>query len=224
MKNYLEDLARRRPEYANLLPALEAATELLVTCHRNGGTLLSCGNGGSAADAGHLTGELMKGFLLPRPLPDEVKARFAQSWPEGGPELASRLQQGFRAIALTEQSALLSAAGNDQGFDLMFAQQVMGYGRPGDLLVAISTSGKAANVLAAARTARALGLKVIAFSGPTGGPLALLADVAVLVQAPSTAEIQLGHLAAYHALCAEVEERLFGVAPASKTQALYKES
>ncbi|MEI8093872.1 MAG: SIS domain-containing protein [Spirochaetales bacterium] len=208
--NYLEDLARRRPEYANLLPSLERATDLLVACHHGGGTILTCGNGGSAADAGHITGELMKGFMLPRPLPADVQARFAETWPEGGAALAARLQRGIRTIALTEQSALLSASGNDQGFDLMFAQQVVGYGRAGDVLVAISTSGKAANVLAAVRTARALGLRVVAFSGPTGGPLAPLADVAVLVNAPNTPEIQLGHLAAYHALCAEVEVRLFG--------------
>jgi len=210
MNPAIAELARRRPEYASLEASLHSAADLLVDCARRDGLILACGNGGSAADAGHLTGELMKGFLHPRPLPAELKQRLVAQWPQGGASLASRLQRGIRTIALTEQSALLSAAGNDQGFDLMYAQQVAAYGRPGDVLIAISTSGKAANVLAAAHTARAVGMKVLGFSGPTGGELAALCDVAVLVQAYGTPEIQLGHLAAYHALCADVEHRLFG--------------
>lgn len=210
MTSAIVSLAERRPEYAGLAAALAHAADIMVACALADGWILACGNGGSAADAGHLVGELMKGFLLPRRLEAAEERRFADSWPEGGLALARRLQRAVRAIALTEQSALMSAVGNDLGFDLMYAQQVQGYGRPGDVLVAFSTSGMAANVIAAARVARARGMKVVGFSGGGGGTLAGLSDAAVLIDAEGTPEIQLGHLAAYHALCAEIEERLFG--------------
>jgi D-sedoheptulose 7-phosphate isomerase len=152
----------------------------------------------------------MKGFLKPRPLGEVERSRLATSWPEGGAALAARLQGAVRAIDLTAQAALSSAIGNDLGSELVFAQQVHGYGREGDILVAFSTSGNSANVLAAVRVAKARGMAVIGFSGGQGGRLAELCDAAILVPAAGTPEIQLGHLAAYHALCAEVEERLFG--------------
>ncbi len=222
MISHIGSLTLAHPEYAGLGPALESATDLLVACALADGLILACGNGGSAADSGHFVGELMKGFILPRPLDAIEIADYAAAWPEGGSALAKRMQRAVRAISLVDQGALVSAIGNDLGYDLVYAQQVQGYGRKGDVLVAFSTSGNSANVVAAARAAKARGMGVIGFSGGSGGQIASLCDVAILVHAEATADIQLGHLAAYHALCAELEERLFGAA--SRPTAAARES
>ena len=211
MISHIASFVLEHAEYDYLRPALETATDMLVDCARADGLILACGNGGSAADSSHFVGELMKGFMLRRPLGADEIAAFAAVWPSGGAVLARRLQGAVRAISLVDQAALVSAIGNDLGYEVVFAQQVHGYGRKGDILVAFSTSGSSANVIAAARAAKARGMGLIGFSGGSGGLLASLCDVTILVRAATTADIQLGHLAAYHALCAELEERLFGI-------------
>ena len=162
---------------------------------------------GSAADAEHIVGELMKGFRLKRPLPAALRERLA-AFGAGG--LADRLQGALPAMALSGASPLATAIGNDQDGVLCFAQQVLGYGRPGDVFLGLSTSGNARNVVAAARVARALGLRTIALTGRDGGVLAAVVELAVKAPATETYLIQEMHLPIYHALCAAVEEGIFG--------------
>jgi D-sedoheptulose 7-phosphate isomerase len=168
---------------------------------------LVCGNGGSAADAAHIVGELAKGFLLPRaPSPAQHTQLVAAGLDV---EQAPRLQRGVRAIDLSAHAALLMAVSNDLDAELVFAQQTFVYGRPGDVLIALSTSGNAQNVLRAAQVARASGVSVIGFTGASGGDLARCCDVLLNVPATETYQVQELHLPLYHALCAMVEAELF---------------
>ena len=189
---------------------LGSAFALLAACYRGGGKVLVCGNGGSAADSEHIVGELMKGFRSTRPLPAAHRDRLAERWGEEGLRLAGRLQRALPAVSLVSQVSLGTAVANDLGADLVFAQQVYGYGRPGDALIAISTSGKAANVLAACRVARAFGLATLGLTGAEGGQLKDLCDVTVRAPASETAEVQVWHMRAYHLLCAALEEEFCG--------------
>jgi len=198
------------PELGVCETALLAAHGELTRCFASGGKLLACGNGGSAADADHIVGELMKGFLLRRPIPD----CFAQKLREAcgnteGVALANGLQGALPAISLTAHAALTSAFANDVASDMAFAQQVYGYGKPGDVLIAISTSGNSANVLKAAQVARAKGLVVIGLTGQGGGALAPLCDVCIAVPERETYRVQELHLPVYHLLCAMVESEFF---------------
>jgi D-sedoheptulose 7-phosphate isomerase len=192
-----------------LRETLLAAFQLLAAAFRGGGKVLVCGNGGSAADSEHIVGELMKGFRSRRPLPAADQAKLEQSCGSEGRELAARLQRALPAISLVSQVSLASAVANDLGGELVFAQQVYGYGRPGDALIALSTSGRAANVLAACRTARAFGLRILGLTGQDGGALAQACDVCLRAPASDTAEVQVWHLRSYHLLCALLEAELF---------------
>ncbi|MBO4406586.1 MAG: SIS domain-containing protein [Clostridia bacterium] len=203
------ELTKRYPALAVCRPEIAAAVETLAACYRRGGKLLICGNGGSAADANHITGELMKGFLKKRPLSDEKKTAMRARSPEIPEEILESLQEGLPAIPLAEGSALLSAFSNDVDPRLAYAQGVNALGREGDVLLAISTSGNAQNCVAAALTAKALGLTVLALTGEGGGKLREIADLAIRVPANETFKVQELHLPVYHALCAEVEERFF---------------
>ena len=178
---------------------LEKAIAMITDAFRTGGKLMVCGNGGSASDSAHIVGELVKGFLKKRPLPAE--------WAEelGG----APLQMGLPAMDLTAQGAAISAIVNDLGGECMYAQQVLAYGAPGDLLIGISTSGGAANVAAAVQTARALGIPSIGLTGRDGGRLAQLASLALIAPEQETYRIQECHLALYHLLCGAVEYELF---------------
>ncbi|MGE5529530.1 MAG: SIS domain-containing protein [Patescibacteria group bacterium] len=203
------DLIARRPELVSCREAIERAAYVLARAFARGGKLLACGNGGSAADAEHVAGELMKSFRLPRPLPPDLQGRLAQA---GDPSLARRLQIALPAVALAGASPLSTAIANDLGAEYCFAQQIMGLGRPGDVFLGISTSGNARNVLAAARTARALGLRTLGLTGRAGGLLAGLVEVSIMVPADETFIVQELHQPVYHALCAAVEEEIFGPA------------
>lgn len=205
----LDHLTRKYPELGAIMPSLVQAFEALEACYRRGGQVLVCGNGGSAADSEHLVGELMKGYLSPRPVPEEVRRALVAASPDNGVYLADHLQGGLPTISLASQTGLLTAVANDIAGDMIFAQQVYGYGRPGDALIAISTSGRSRNVVNAVQVARARGLTTIGFTGGNGGALKLAAEVAVCVPHAVTAEIQERHLAIYHALCAMLEEALF---------------
>jgi D-sedoheptulose 7-phosphate isomerase len=188
---------------------IKAAFNLLRDCYLHGGKVLTCGNGGSASDAEHIVGELMKGYLLKRPVPEAMRAKLLSSNPENGGYLAEHLQGGLPAISLVSQTSLLSAIANDTAADMVYAQQVYAYGREGDVLIGISTSGNSMNVIRALQVARALGLHTLGLTGRTGGKLKPLCDVCIRVPAQDTALIQERHLPIFHVLCAMLEEEFF---------------
>lgn len=179
--------------------AFEEVASLLIDCFKNGGKLLLCGNGGSASDCAHITGELVKGFCKKRPLPPALRDAIG----------TDKLQMGLPAIDLTANSALIAAVNNDQGGEFVYAQQVMAYARPGDVLIGISTSGNSKNVAFAVKAAKALGLKTIGMTGCGGGELAKLCDVTLKSQEKETYLVQEDHLMFYHRLCLRVEEAFF---------------
>lgn len=194
---------------------IEAACQAVIHSYKQDGKLLVCGNGGSAADADHIVGELMKSFEKKRPLDKKIQKTLTAEDPERGTYIAGKLQQGLPAISLNAQAALLSAVANDIDASLVYAQQVAGYGKTGDVLVAISTSGNSRNVLDAAITAKAMGLTVIGLTGQIGGKLKQYCDVTICVPATRTAEVQEYHLPVYHAICLVVEEEFFEENPKS---------
>lgn len=211
-----EDVGRIREELFDRFPALEscrvdvdAAFGLLRDCLAGGGKVLACGNGGSAADAEHIVGELMKGFRKRRPLGEDAMRRFAESCPGDAEYLGAHLQAALPAVSLAGQPALATAFANDVAPDLVFAQQVLGFGRPGDVLLALSTSGGSRNVVLAAETARAFGMRTVAMTGQGGGRLAEVCDAAIRVPERETYRVQELHLPVYHALCAMLEEAFF---------------
>lgn len=189
--------------------AIEEAIERLIRCYERGGKLLTCGNGGSAADAEHIVGELMKGFLNKRKLSEERVREMQQYNPYLPAGMTDRLQGALPAIALTGAPSLTTAFANDVDPEMIFAQQVYGYGNQGDVLLAISTSGNAENVLAAAQVAHALGITVMALTGASGGRLREVADVLIAVPETETYRVQELHLPVYHTLCAAVEAHFF---------------
>ena len=206
----LNELIERYPSLAACREDIEAAKNALIDCYEKDGKLLLAGNGGSAADCEHIVGELMKGFLLKRPIPDSKRENMKARCPEITLSVLDKLQMGLPAISLTSINALNSAFANDVDPELMFAQSVFALGREGDVLIAISTSGNAGNVAEAARVARAIGMKVIALTGRDGGALKKLSDVCVIAPECETFKIQELHLPIYHWLCAEVEKYFFG--------------
>ena len=206
----IEELVKRYPVLESVKGQIEDAYKILETCYEDGGKLLIAGNGGSAADSDHIVGELMKGFVKRRPVSAETRRGVkARQTPERGEELAKKLQGGLPAIALTNHAALSSAFANDVDGMLSYAQQLNGYGKAGDVFLGISTSGNSENVMYAAVTAKAKGLKVIGLTGKTGGKLAKLADVAIIVPEQETYKIQELHLPIYHALCLMLEDRFY---------------
>jgi D-sedoheptulose 7-phosphate isomerase len=206
----LDALIARHPDLAPCQADIAHAFQLLAASFRGGGKLLVCGNGGSAADSEHIVGELMKGFTLRRPVPDEVRARLRAVSPENGAYLADRLQGALPAISLVSQTALLSAIANDTAADMAYAQQVYGYGAAGDTVLGISVSGNARNVIHALQVGRALGLRTIGLTGRAGGALPPLCDVAIRVPSDIIADVQERHLPIYHALCLMLEQEFFG--------------
>lgn len=208
MKNRLSSLLERYPVLRPCQEELGSALDLLVAAYKGGNKLLVCGNGGSAADSEHMVAELMKGFLRRRPISAAHVARL-EATDATGKTIAGRLQGALAAISLAAPVSLTSAIANDIDFEMIFAQQVYGLGRPGDVLLGISTSGNSKNVSNAVIVAKALGLKSIVLTGRSGGALAPLADVALKVPADAIAEIQELHLPVYHWLSTELEETFF---------------
>ncbi len=207
--SHVEALIAAYPSLEPCRVAIDEAARALIAGFAAGGKLLLCGNGGSCADCDHIAGELAKGFLKKRPLPAALRQGIERALPDEGAALADALQGGLAAISLAAHPALLTAFSNDVNPQYAFAQQVVAYGRPGDVLVGISTSGNARNVAAAVATARAAGMVTIGLTGASGGRLRGLVDIAICVPAHETMRIQELHLPVYHALCAEVEEALF---------------
>lgn len=206
---HLDDLARRHPLLAPLRDKLATAASTICDAHRVGGQLLICGNGGSAADSEHIAGELVKSFALPRSIPASDVARFDALGLAEGP-LAGGLQQGVRAIALTSNSALLTAIANDGDGNLLFAQQVYVYGREGDVLLALSTSGNSSNVVRALQVAQAFGLHTIGLTNETPSLMDEYCDLLIQTPGESAHTVQELHLPLYHTLCLAIEAELFG--------------
>lgn len=208
----ISTLLTRSPVLAPCEPDLTAAVEALIATYEHHGKLIACGNGGSAADAEHIVGELMKGFLLPRKLDADWQAKFEAACPASADYFLKNLQGTLPAISLVNAVALGTAFANDQAPDLVFAQQVLGMGNQEDTLLAISTSGNSTNVLYALDVARAKGLKTIALTGRTGGKIASehRADITIRVPEDETYKIQELHLPVYHMLCIAVEQEFFG--------------
>ncbi|MBQ9084484.1 MAG: SIS domain-containing protein [Clostridia bacterium] len=207
MAEYINEVIHRYPELAPCRTSMELAVELILKSHASGGKILLVGNGGSCADCEHIAGELLKGFLLKRKPQGEDLDKLS---PALGREDAELLQRGISAIPLPSISGALSAFANDVEPSLVFAQLVYAIGRAGDALLCLSTSGNSLNVVKAAECAKALGIKTIALTGRDGGKLAEICDVAIIAPEYDTYKIQELHLPIYHALCADVEEILFG--------------
>lgn len=212
MNKQLELLIERYPALSVCKDDIEKVYEVLEECFATGHKLLIAGNGGSCSDGEHIAGELMKGFKLQRKCSEEFAERLKSIDEERGAELAGKLQGGLPTIALDNHQALNTAYINDvaNGGLLTYAQQVYGYGKDGDVLLGISTSGNSKNVAYATVVARALGMKVIGLTGAKGGNLANVADVAIKVPETETYMIQELHLPVYHCLCLMLEERFFG--------------
>ena len=203
--NYLDNLTERYPELAPLKEKIGAAIDMIIESYKNGGKVLLCGNGGSAADSEHISGELLKGFMeLRRPEGDELAALT-----EALGEDAVKLQRGVAAVPLTSLSASLSAFANDVDPELVFAQLTYALGKKGDVLICLSTSGNSKNVVKAAKVAKALGIKTIGMSGESGGAFLSICDITVNAPSRETYKVQEYHLPIYHAICAEVERILF---------------
>ena len=187
---------------------VHAAFDALAAAYRTGGKVLCCGNGGSASDCEHIVGELLKKFKRHRAIPVELKERLAAAGADGV-RLAEKLEGSLPAVSLVSQSGILTAFANDVEWDEAFAQQLLGLAKPGDALIALSTSGNSRNCVLAATLARALGVRTVALVGAGGGRLGELCDVAIRVPARETYQVQEFHLPVYHALCAMLEEELF---------------
>ena len=207
---------------------IESAYSIIRKCYADKKKTLICGNGGSASDSEHIVGELMKGFMLKRPVTSDnknsseflnridkiVKTSETEKTEEiednkNGGNIAEMLQEPLRSISLVSHSSLITAVGNDISGDMIFAQQVYGYMDEGDVLIALSTSGNAVNVVNAAVTAKAMNGKVIAVTGETGGTLKEICDTAIKLPASETYKIQEYTLPVYHALCAMIENEFF---------------
>lgn len=209
-KEILEELFVRYPALTACRGDIKYAMEALLQCFYLNGKLLVCGNGGSAADCEHIVGELMKAFRLARHLEPEQQSRIREMYPEDAELMITSLQRAVPAISLASQTALMTAFGNDVSAQMLFAQQVLSYGQPGDVLLAISTSGNSPNILYAAKIAHLQGMCVIALTGESGGKLKGYSDITICVPSHITYQIQEYHLPIYHCMCACVENELFG--------------
>jgi D-sedoheptulose 7-phosphate isomerase len=209
MKDYLKGLIDRFPELIEIQDTIVSSYEIIRNCYQNGGTLFVCGNGGSAADAEHIVGELMKGFMLKRPIDDKLKNKLADRFGKNGKFIGDNLQDGLRTVSLTGHPALSTAFANDVESSLIFAQQLHVLGRPGDVLLALSTSGNSENVLRCIELAQVKDIKTVLFTGASGGKCAEIADISVTVPAESSFEVQEYHLPIYHALCMMLENYFY---------------
>lgn len=201
---HLENLISRYPSLRVCEESIQKTFEQLAKSFESSGRLYICGNGGSAADALHIVGELVKSFGLPRPIDRDLEERVDS-------ELLKNLQGALPAFALVENVALASAYANDVNADYVFAQQVYAYARKGDCLLGISTSGNSQNVLNALDTARARGAVMLGLTGKDGGKMKKLCDVCIVVPEEETYKIQELHLPIYHTICFMLEEYFWGM-------------
>lgn len=207
---HIDLLIERYPVLDSIKQDIIDAYLLMEECYEKGGKLLVAGNGGSAADAEHIVGELMKQFKIQRPVSEEYAKKLIEIDPERGPELAKNLEQSLMAIPLVSHEALITAYINDVDGLGIFAQQLMGFGRKGDVFLGISTSGNSKNIMNATVVARASDIKVIGLTGATGGELGKVSDVVIKVPEVETYMVQELHLPVYHCLCLMLEDKFFG--------------
>lgn len=210
VSEHLNLLVKRYPILVGIKDDIAKAYTMIEDCYQNGGKLLVAGNGGSAADAEHIVGELMKAFVLERKIEQDFAEKLMSSDPELGAILAKKLQGALPAIALDGHMSLSTAYMNDCEPLLCFAQQVNGYGNVGDVFLGISTSGNSKNVMYAATVARAKGMKVIGLTGEKDSNLSAFADVCMKAPQSKTYMVQELHLPIYHCLCLMLEENYFG--------------
>ena len=209
--DHIELLTVRYENLKNIENEVRNVTDILIKAFENGNKLLICGNGGSCADAAHIAGELMKGFLKKRPLSDEEKESLKEKSPSLSFDTLNKLQKGLPTVVLSDLNALNTAFSNDVDPNLIYAQQLFGLGKAGDVLLGISTSGNAKNVAETVRLAKAMGITAIGLTGGTGGLLKELCDSCIIVPEKETFKVQELHLPVYHAICAECEEHFFKV-------------
>ncbi|MBQ9208888.1 MAG: SIS domain-containing protein [Oscillospiraceae bacterium] len=210
LEKHIDLLMERYPILQPIKQDIIEAYLVMEECYEHDGKLLIAGNGGSAADSEHIAGELMKRFKTPRPITRDMAEKLKAIDPVRGENLAKNLERGLMAIPLVAHEALSTAYINDVDGLGVFAQQLFGFGRPGDVFLGISTSGNSKNVMSATVVARALGIKVIGLTGSKGGELASVADVAVKVPEMETYMIQELHLPVYHCWCLMLEDKFFG--------------
>ena len=209
MNKFVEELVMRYPALEVIAGDIDRAVELLINCALQGNKILTAGNGGSSADADHITGELLKGFMKKRPLPAELAEKFAAQNKPGAVELAKSLQMGIPSVNLGNAQALVSAFGNDVNPLAAYAQHLWALARQGDVLIGISTSGNAENIRLAMIASRAAGVKSILLTGSKNGVCCEYADIVVAVPEKETFKIQELHLPIYHMFCMAVEEALY---------------
>lgn len=205
----LNELINRYPVLEGCKDSMAAAVEMIKECYNSKGKLLLCGNGGSCADCEHIMGELMKGFLKKRPITVMQREEMKRNYNGIDESALDKLQQGLPAIALTAFCGLNSAFCNDVDPALIYAQAFMGLRAENDILIAISTSGNSANVVEAAKIAKAMGNRVIALTGIEGGRLKAIADITITAPEKETFKVQELHLPIYHYICAAIEEYYF---------------
>lgn len=210
IKVYLHQLTAKHPELSVLRDSIKEAAEVIIKAYTAGYKLLICGNGGSSSDSDHLVGELMKSFETKRPLDISFKSRLAEVSLERGKYLAEKLEHGLPAISLSAHTSLTTAICNDIDPDLVFAQQIIGYGTEKDVLIAISTSGNSKNIIDACITAKAMNITVIGITGKTGGAMKKYCDILINVPDDRTASVQELQLPVYHFLCRMVEDHFYG--------------
>ncbi len=210
LQKHIDLLMERYPKLKNVERDIIDAYLLMEDSYENGGKLLIAGNGGSAADSEHIAGELMKRFKTPRPVSEIYAEKLKAVDPERGAALAKNLECGLMAIPLVAHEALTTAYINDVDGYGVFAQQLFGYGREGDVFLGISTSGNSQNVMNATVVAKASGIKIIGLTGAQGGELAEVADAVVKVPETETYMIQELHLPIYHCWCLMLEDHFFG--------------
>ena len=207
--NQVNLLIERYPQLEVCRQSLEMAVRAICNCYAHGGKLLVCGNGGSASDAEHIVGELMKGFIKKRPLTQELYRSLKECCPEEADYLYKNLQGTLPAISLMNAVALNSAFANDQAPDLAMSQQILGLGKPGDILLGISTSGNSSNVVYGIQLAKSLGLTTIGLIGNRSCRMKDICQVAIAVPEEETYKIQELHLPVYHMICMAVENEFF---------------
>ena len=205
----LNTLIQNTPILENCRSSINAAYDIIVKCYELGSKILICGNGGSASDSEHIVGELMKGFILKRPINKKTRNKIISFFPEDGTYLADNLQGALPAISLVSQTSISSAFINDVAPDMVFAQQVFGYGMKNDVLIGLSSSGNSPNVVNAIKVGKSIEIQCIAMTGEKDSFMSSICDITIKAPSQETYRIQEYHLMIYHALCAMIESRFF---------------